>query len=291
VLPKIKKLQLNGSEVWVLEGDQISEWVEQEGRLDHDQNFLPKILEHIKEGDTVIDVGAFIGDHTIAYASKASKVYAFEPNPAALWCLLHNTMSLDNVGVFRFGLSDREEAQPLSGNNGNYGGAYIGTDQKTADVHLAKLDFFGLKPNFIKIDAEGSELRVLKGAEKTIANHKPKLVIEINEVALGRQNTSPGEIFAWLERHGYTWTVMQENCTMFSPLYDILALPSESTRNGVRQNNGEEGGGPSDLETTLGASISLRDCVKTLQQHAESGKEERQYIMKMLKKAGLYPKR
>src|SRR5262249_37578392 len=79
------------NDIWVLEGDQISNWVEQEGRLDHDQNFLPGILEHIKPGDTVIDVGAFIGDHTVAYAAKAKKVIAFEPNPLAFECLKYNT--------------------------------------------------------------------------------------------------------------------------------------------------------------------------------------------------------
>jgi hypothetical protein len=55
----------------VLENDQwISRWAEEEGRLDHDQNMLPLILKHIYRGDTVVDVGAFIGDHTIAYSEK-----------------------------------------------------------------------------------------------------------------------------------------------------------------------------------------------------------------------------
>jgi len=66
--PAVKILD-NG--IAVIEGDtHISSWVESTGRFDHDQNALPIILEHIKEGDWVVDGGAFIGDHTKAYKDK-----------------------------------------------------------------------------------------------------------------------------------------------------------------------------------------------------------------------------
>ena len=98
------------NDIWVLHGDQISQWVEQEGRLDHDQNLLPTILAHIKPGDTVVDAGAFIGDHTVAYSKAVEEegwVIAFEPNPVARKCLRHNLKKHHNVTLMDYGLSDK----------------------------------------------------------------------------------------------------------------------------------------------------------------------------------------
>lgn len=53
---------------WIIDGDtHISKWVEETGRLGHDQDLLPRILKLIRPGDVVVDVGAFIGDHTFDY--------------------------------------------------------------------------------------------------------------------------------------------------------------------------------------------------------------------------------
>ena len=81
----------NGQEIAILETDNcICRFVEQSGRLDHDQNMLPIVLSYIPIGGVVIDVGAFIGDHTIAYLNKVREngmVYAFEPYINAFECL------------------------------------------------------------------------------------------------------------------------------------------------------------------------------------------------------------
>lgn len=220
--PQIKELP---SGVWVLAGDQISEWVEQEGRLDHDQNLLPCILKHIDVGNVVLDIGAHIGDHTIAYVKAVGVtglVHAFEPNPISWQCLTHNV----SEAVFhQVALGDKDGEVPLSGNNGHPGGGYIGEHMKVADVKMKRLDDFYIKPDFIKIDVEGYELQVLHGAEQTIQAYHPRMVIEINLTALLRQGTARGQIFDWLNNHGYQIFIIQENCNWDDPLYDILCLP------------------------------------------------------------------
>ena len=220
----IKKLP-NG--LWVLEDDQISQWVEESGRLDHDQNLLPSILKHIRPGDTVVDAGAFIGDHTVAYfkaVGDMGMVHAFEPNAITFECLVHN-VSPDVICHWN-ALGDTIGKVPISGNNGNSGGCYIGEHMKVCDARMVPLDKFRIAPDFIKIDVEGSELKLLKGAERTIMKCRPKMVIEINLEALKRQGATPGDIFKWLDEHGYDRTVIQENCSFVSPLYDILCLPA-----------------------------------------------------------------
>ena len=217
--------------IWVLEGDQISGWVEQEGRLDHDRNLLPSILPYIKEGDVVVDAGAFIGDHSIAYLKAVGKkgvVVAFEPNPLAMACLKHNLNGTDHkLATYQVALGDRHEQRNLSGNNGNYGGVYLGEHMPIASVNVEPLDDYKIAPNFIKWDVEGSEVKALLGAAKTIKRYQPKMVIEVNEVALQRQGDSPEGIFDLLKEWNYGWQILQENCTLESPLYDIVALPAE----------------------------------------------------------------
>jgi FkbM family methyltransferase len=283
---------------WVLHGDQISQWVEQEGRLDHDQNFLPKILPLIKPGDTVVDVGAFIGDHTIAYARAVGghgRVFAFEPNPIAYKCLKHNMALLDgddllSVGFLNVALGDRTDSVPLSGNNGNWGGAYIGDHMKITDVPVRPLDEFNLAPDFIKIDAEGYEMKVLSGAQKTILKYHPTLVIEINEEALRRQGEHRNNIFQWLGNHGYRWDVMQENCSLYSPLYDILCSCNKSP-----EVNGEADltrctSSPPPVTSPLTTYGEMIAAVILLKNFAEIDTNHRQRVMQNLSKSGLTPR-
>lgn len=224
--------------LWVLERDvEISGWIEQSQRLDHDQNLLPLILAHIKDGDTVVDAGAFVGDHTIAYLQKVGKsgvVHAIEPNPLAMRCLKHN-LGLNgdgnnNLHAYEVALGDECQGEiPLSSNNGNMGGAYLGTHMSFANVRVLPLDDLDIAPNFIKFDVEGSEVKALRGAEKTILSHHPTMVIEVNYEALKRQGDRVGDLFALLENWGYDWKILQENCGLTSPMYDIVCKPLRKT--------------------------------------------------------------
>jgi len=215
--------------IWVIEGDtHVSQWIEKQERLDHDMNTLPFILPYIDKGDTVVDAGAFVGDHTIAYAKAVGEtgtVFAFEPSPLAFECLLHNMAGFENVIGCNAGLSSGESTAPLSGNNGNHGGAYIGEHMKIADVKLRRLDSYSITPHLIKFDVEGCEVEALHGARETIQKSQPVLVIEVNSVALSRQGCIPDQIFDFLKEQNYGWRIMQENCTIESPMYDIIATP------------------------------------------------------------------
>ena len=215
------------NDIWVIKGDtHVSKWVEEQRRLDHDQNTLPFILPHIRPGDTVIDAGAFIGDHTIAYAKAAGIVLAFEPNPVAFECLQHNLRNQSNVTMFRNGLGDRTETVKLSGNNGNWAGSYVGDHMVVGTAEVNRLDDYKFKKvDLIKWDIEGYEVKALHGAENTINRCRPKMVIEVNQVALERQHNTRKELFEWLKGHGYKFQIIQETCKLNDPLYDILCLP------------------------------------------------------------------
>jgi FkbM family methyltransferase len=218
VIPFSMKILPGG--IAVLKNDShISAWVEESGRLDHDQYALPIILQYISEGDTVVDVGAFIGDHTIAYENAVGKsgvVMAFEPNPDAFACLKRNC---HHAIKFNIGLSDHHHDGSMTTHE-NAGKCRVSADiEGTSLARLAPLDQWNLvRLNFLKIDVEGFEIRVLRGAEKTIRRHKPIMWIEVNKSALNDQGTSPSELLAWIHHLGYSTTPYPEE----GDQYDVL---------------------------------------------------------------------
>jgi len=220
VVSSIMKVLSNG--IAVIEGDtHISAWVQSENRLDHDQYSLPIILEHIKEGDWVVDGGAFIGDHTIAYlksVGNTGRVFAFEPNPDALACLAHNC---PDAKIHPYGLGDYSDTKKIC-KNVNAGASSIGDSGET-EVKINCLDSYDLpRLDFLKLDVEGYELKALQGAEQTICEYRPKMWIEINRGALERHGASAKDIFAFLTDYDYDIEPYPESG---GEQYDILCLP------------------------------------------------------------------
>lgn len=202
----------------VIDGDtHISRWVEESGRLDHDQYALPIILDQINVGDTVVDAGAFIGDHTLAYLNKVGKsgyVYAFEPNKVAFECLQHNCPA---ALAFNVGLSDAEEMLSYeSSPNAGAGRIKEFGKNKIQTICLDSLDIKNVA--FIKIDVEGFEMNALRGSMKTIQKFKPTMWIEINQGALEANGTSASEVEEFIRSIGYRITPFPEK----GEQYDIL---------------------------------------------------------------------
>lgn len=214
----------------VLENDQfISKWARESGRLDHDQSALTEILYYVKPGDTVIDVGGYIGDHAIAYArnvGSTGRVIVFEPNPIAFEVLKYNTQHLPQVEISDLALSFMGDKNNyvLDYNDENVGASYLkqrpkGTDFTTC-IDALKLD----RCNLIKFDIEGMEVNALRGAEETIKRCEPALVIEINRGALERNGHTPKMIFDFLNEMNYFYRNIYSGQKMEGEQFDIIAF-------------------------------------------------------------------
>lgn len=211
----------DGTTAHVIEGDtHISKWVDESGRLDHDQNTLPLLTPYLT--GTVIDVGAFIGDHTVFYARHAQSVFAFEPNPLAFECLSRNVEQFNNVRCFKVGLGAAPGRAALVTNTNAGMSALVAGN----DIDVIALDSLNLSDvSFIKIDAEGWECAVLEGARKTIARCRPVMLIEINDSALRGQGRSPAELIIKIEGMRYSMRNVYRGQPMFGPQYDALCSP------------------------------------------------------------------
>jgi FkbM family methyltransferase len=159
----------------------------------------------------VLDVGAGVGTTTLAFAEKVpfGTVHAFEPSSGMRNALLANIAlcGFKNVLVHPFGLSDSlERGQLQLAMVGNPGSAYFTPDNQTTQVELRVLDEVldaDERVDFVKIDVEGYEYRVLLGGSRLILRHKPILVVEINQTALERAGGGSDQLFHLLYDWGY----------------------------------------------------------------------------------------
>jgi len=144
----------------------------------------------IEKGDIVIDAGAWIGDYSAYAASKGATVYAFEPD-TKLYELLCKTRELNKVDgeekIFPIskGLGSKECKMNLSLDASAGGGNSLIIDRGTNETELIEVTTLDLfvekykleKVDFIKVDIEGAEREMLKGAVNTLKTFAPKLAI------------------------------------------------------------------------------------------------------------------
>ena len=218
---------------------------------------LEMCLSFIKEGDWVIDAGANIGTYTIPFARRvgsAGFVFAFEPQMLVHMALTTNVF-INSLGEWcqpipnalgeTEGMAKIARINPRKPNN--TGGARINDE-----TNFANLDRVGVDPvkvitidslnlerlDFIKVDTEGMDSKVLRGGIQTIKRTKPTIVAEIlgmpvNEPELENMRNVLDEI-------GYrAWRVptpifnpnnsRMEKQNVFGGLFssDILAIPKD----------------------------------------------------------------
>lgn len=169
-------------------------------------DFLRQI---IKPDWTVIDVGANIGALTVAFAEMVGsdgQVYAYEPQPENFELLNRNLGNCGHFGVHlsRKALGDHSGSvvcPPLATiSNKNYGAVELTHESDFGDhtplVRLDDEEALGAV-DFIKIDVEGMEVEVLRGAVKLIKVYGPILYVENDRAERS------AELLELLKSYGY----------------------------------------------------------------------------------------
>lgn len=170
-----------------------------------DNNWEPNETEYfiskICSGSTVFDIGANIGWFTLVAAKHVGvngRVHSFEPRPETLRMLkrtIGDNRLQDRVTVWPFALADQPGKLKLVWGKGtdNPGGSFIIDEsmvvhgQESALVNIAVLDDLlpDVVPDLIKIDVEGAEPRVFRGAKKALAR-KPSILSELHPAQLSK---------------------------------------------------------------------------------------------------------
>lgn len=222
-------MKITSFNVAVVEGDtHLSRWIVEQGRLDIAEGFISLFRQYIPHGGTVADIGACLGDHTATYSKlvgPGGSVHAFEPNPVALECLAHNMKPYGNVVVHGKALGSGVGRVAVIEND-NLGMATIvpgnSVEMTTLDSEAAPWE----RLDFVKIDAEGYELDILKGGERTVGRLRPVMLIEVNKPVLIRQHKSSDDIYREIKRLGYRYMPCEPHLSLDMDQVDVLCLPN-----------------------------------------------------------------
>ena len=189
----------------------------------HHQELRSQFRPFIPADGVVLDVGAHGGQFTKLFAAMVPRghVHAFEPGSYALSILriVKTFRKLSNVTIHACGLGDSSQVKILnvpikeSGSIG-FGLSFIDDSQQperqavTEDIAIRRLDEIvaesGIRRiDFIKVDIEGSEMRMLVGAEGALSKFSPALYIELVNGNLARRGDSIEELTGYLADLGY----------------------------------------------------------------------------------------
>lgn len=209
----------------------------------HDALQLAWMIDNLAEGDFVIDVGANYGQCAVVMAQRcgaSGKVIAFEPNPHARALLKRNfdlNPAVKPAVIERFACSDvaREEAELYyNGNAANsalvaLNAAKSGEAGEIFAVPVTTLDAYmsenGLpEPRCVKIDTEGAEIRVLKGASCLLAG-RSTIFCELHPYAWPRYGNSLDELTELVAQSGRRMRYLDGNSEVESEAtYGIVQL-------------------------------------------------------------------
>ncbi len=164
----------------------------------------------LRSGMTAVDVGANVGYHTLRMAravGAAGKVIAIEPTSWAIARLRENIAlnAFTNVDVLQIGLAATDEGWRSIRFRSSYRlDGRVDTAEESVQIRaldgvtadLTRLDF-------IKIDVDGSEGKVLDGARETLRRFRPMVLFEITPSAMVAGGDSPDDLLALLSGLGY----------------------------------------------------------------------------------------
>ena len=160
----------------------------------------------IEEGDTVLDVGACIGDTTVPMAIKTGEkgtVIAVEPEPHNIPFLKANTSKFNNVWIVKKATWNRKQTIRFNIHSTPTGHSIIDQFKDYIEVQADTLDNIVKawdRIDFAKIDVQGAELQVLEGADKMLRKTR-KIVVETHY--FGEKALYP-KISNFLKTKGFT---------------------------------------------------------------------------------------
>ena len=161
-------------------------------RLGYQAQKYRAALAHVRpERRTAIDIGSHVGLWSWPMSFDFEHVAAFEPMPEHRDCWRANMSGRDNVSLHAFALGERADIVKVRtrtpGSSGDTGvdpvaersSLRAAVDTEGVSVDMRTLDSFKMmNVDFIKIDCEGYELFVLRGAVETLKRWKPCVIVE-----------------------------------------------------------------------------------------------------------------
>lgn len=217
----------------------LSDWIQQQLYFigDYEKNEIDYLYSVLQDGDTFIDVGGNIGLFSLnasKIVGKEGNVYAFEAfKPNYQKFSQHIAINhLKNIILEHLAVANNNDYIEILYNEsyGNVGMASSYLESFTAKEKVQSIildDYVKTrhikKIDLIKIDIEGGEFSALEGMQGILTHYKPKIIIEINNIALKSSNHSEEELIHLLVDKGYSQTkVLSRNENSYNAVFECL---------------------------------------------------------------------
>jgi FkbM family methyltransferase len=199
------------------------------GTIEPELQHMPALC---KARGAAIDVGANVGLYSYRMAPIFSKVYAFEINEAVAADLA--AYDSKNIEIIHSGLSSEERDAtlyiPVSKGVQLNGWASLQPgncpdtqEHVTRAVHVRRLDSFSFRDiSFIKIDVEGHEVEVLRGAVETISANRPVILVEVKE-------SNTGKVSSFFQAIDYEEVSLKSLCGVEGASENHIFVPREKS--------------------------------------------------------------
>jgi len=193
----------------------------------YEPNQTEIVKKYVREGDIVIDIGAHVGYYTLLMAQlvgKNGKVYSFEPDPVNFQLLKKSVEinGFENVVLIQKAVSNITDKVKLflgdddSAINRIYD-AKLGDAKESIDVNSVTIDEYFKENdeliNFIKLDSEGSEVKIINGMKQFLSRNK-KLVMmtEFFPFLIKKSGDEPNQYLKSLEKSGFSiYNILDKN--------------------------------------------------------------------------------
>jgi len=196
--------------------------------------FMHDVFEkYITKDSVVIEGGCHIGTHSVKLSKLSKKLYCFEPLPSSNELLKKNLQlnNCNNVDVFNCGLSDNFEIADFGWiQSNNPGASFLNNNpmglpdnshnyNQNSKVNLITINSLNLdKLDFIKLDVEGYEPKVINGGINTIKKLKPIIILECwSNHNSGADPIHTEETFSILFEIGYRMERISHSDWLFIP--------------------------------------------------------------------------
>ncbi len=224
----------------------ISDCIRKGYRWEEYQHYLAS--KYINSDSVVVEIGAHIGTLTMVFSKLAKTVYAFEPTKES-FDLLNKNISLNeckNVISKQVGVGDKIESTKIGWIGNNNSGATIleggmvtnevlssaengSTNSIETKIDLINLDVLTLdRLDYLKIDVEGYEEKVIKGGLNTIKKFKPIIVMECMDDYSKQEPISKLNLenkYKSLLDLGYTYKILGKG--NIDKNWDVLFIPKK----------------------------------------------------------------
>lgn len=175
--------------------------LELNGRLSYQGKKQLAVLKHCRQKHVAVDIGAHIGLWSYNLAHAGFAVFAFEPVAEHRECFRKNLADTEGVTLFPYALGDKADMVNIRVNPTSTGDSWV---KGSGDIEQRTLDSMELPGvDLIKVDAEGYEELILRGAVNTIRSDKPVICVEQKRDMARKFGLEPQGAVKFLKTLGY----------------------------------------------------------------------------------------